>query len=272
MNTYLKILKTNFLVYVQYPLELFLIILKDIIKILFLLLFWKLIFSSMGNGTQAASGLSAARQDDLASITSYYLISGGLATLTMIFRQKFGSFLRKAIKSGEISNYIIKPLSILPAAYFKVWGTRGVYNVSALVSILVGLVISPPESVINIFLFLVFVAISFAIGFGINLTEGVLTLHMESPGGIMNSVAHMSRLLSGALVPLSYFPKAIAEIIQYLPFAVAIYSPLQSLRMEVFTSDVFNEVIIGIVWVFVLNGVVIYFWKKGLKKYEAVGL
>ncbi len=261
MDIYFHLLKTNFLVYIQYPLELLFIILKDIIKILFLVLFWGLIFSSM-----------SGEERSITEIVSYYLITGGLAELTMLFRQKLGAYLRKSIKSGEISNFLIKPIALLPSIYTTVWGQRSVYNVSAIISIIIGLVISPPFSFVNVVLFLVFVLISFSIGFAINLIEGILTLYLESPGGIMNSIAHIARLLSGSLIPLEYFPEGIAGIIQYLPFAVAIYSPYQSLRYERFGTEVLKNLGVGIVWAVLMNFIVIYLWRKGLKKYEAIGL
>jgi ABC-2 type transport system permease protein len=209
---------------------------------------------------------------DITEILSYYLITGGLAGLTMLFRQKFGAYLRKSIKSGEISNFLIKPIALLPSIYATVWGERSVHNITAIISIVIGLVISPPLSFINLILFLIFVLISFSIGFAINLIEGILTLYLESPGGIMNSIAHIARLLSGSLIPLEYFPENIARVIQYLPFAVAIYSPYQSLRYETFNLSVLRELGVGIFWALTLNVLIIYFWRKGLKKYEAVGL
>lgn len=261
MKIYFQLLKHNFLVYIQYPLEFVTILLKDFVKLFFFLILWSLILSELKNSNL-----------NLTYIASYYLITGGIADLTMIFRQKFGAFLRKSIKSGYISNYLIKPIHLLPSMYAVLWGQRSVYNVSAIISIMIGFLLSPPSSLFNVVLFLFFLLISFGIGFAINLIEGVLTLHLDSPGGIMNSISHVARLLSGALIPLQFFPPGVRKMIIILPFASAVAAPIDSLNASSLSISVYKDLSIGLFWVIFLNLIVIYFWKKGLKKYEAVGL
>jgi ABC-2 type transport system permease protein len=261
MKSFFALIKYNLLIYIQYPLELVNILLKEVVRIFFLFLFLQFVF-------QNAEGNDYTLRESL----SYYLITGGIAEITLIFRQKLGSHLRDSIKSGEISNYLIKPIPLLSSMFAVSWGKRSLYNIVAALSIVIGFILTPFDSVQLYIGFFIFLILAFFIAFSINLLEGILTFYMESPGGIPNSIAHVGRLISGAMVPLSFFPQKIADILKLSPFAVAIYHPANILKLETLGAEQFNAMIIGLFWVLFLNGLALYFWNNGLKKYEAVGL
>lgn len=230
------------------------------LTIAFLLIFWRVILEELGT------------EDELVELLAYFLIAQGLGDISMMYSQKLGSLLRKGIKTGSITNYIIKPYKLLIAAYATVQGSRSVNNIPALIMIIIGVVLASPSGGISILLFIVFCIIAMLISFAINVLEGVLTFYVTEPSGIMNAIAHVSRLLSGSFIPLVFFPEVLQKIAVKLPFSMMIFTPITMLEFESLNSEVISTVLLGIFWAVSMNLTIYYFWRRGLKQYEAIGL
>lgn len=261
VKTYFSILKTNFLVYLHYPLELLMVVLQRVVTISLLMVFWNLVLKS-----------AAGSKLQISELLSYFLIADGIGELTMATRTKFGTLLRRSIKSGQISNYLIKPLRILPAMYAHVWGERSIYNAPALACIFLGVCLNPPTNIANYLIFLLFLVLATTIAFAINLFEGVLTFYVTSPGGIMSSLVHIIRILSGALAPLEYFPNELRKVVELTPFPSMIFTPVHSLMRSPSELNIFRNFTLCIIWAVVLNFLTLRLWRRGLRQYEAIGL
>jgi ABC-2 type transport system permease protein len=260
MKVYLNILVFNFYQFIHYPTEIIAAFLNKFLTIFFAVLFWQIVLREVG------------QEDRIIELLAYFMIAEGLAEISLVYRQKLGSQLRKSIKSGSITNELIKPYKTLPAMYAAVWGMRSINNIPSIVLIIVGVIIASPQSPLGIILFIFFCIISMAVAFSINLFEGVLTFYIVEPSGIVNGVAHISRLLSGSVIPLTFFPPALQSIVIYLPFSMMIFTPISMLQVTAINNDVIKLILVGIFWAVLLNSVVYYFWRRGLKQYEAIGL
>lgn len=260
MRIYLEILFFNFQQFIHYPLEILAALLSNIITVFFTYIFWTLVLKATG------------QESDIYMLVGYFLIAEGMGNLTMIFRQKFGSLLRKSIKDGSITNFIIKPIGVLPSMYATVWGRRSVPNISSLVMMILGIVLIHPTSVVALVLFVYFLIVAFLLAYSMNLFEGILTFHVTEPGGIMNAIAHTTRLLSGAFIPLYFFPDTIRNVADYLPFTMMIFTPINMLSQNSINHDVVRDLLLGTFWSGFALIITYILWKKGLRKYEAVGL
>lgn len=260
MDIYLAILKYNFMEYIRYPFELLSVLIQRVIKISFLLILWKLVLDASG------------KSYNLNELLSYFLLADGIAEITMALRTKFGTLLRDSIKSGSISNFLIKPIKLIPAMYATTWGKRSIYNVPGLISISIGIVLNPPRNAESILLFIIFFLIAGSIAFAFNMFEGIMTFYVESPGGIMNSLVHIVRVFSGAMAPLSFFPEKLRVFLSFTPFPAMVYGPINSLGYSTIDNNILNELSIAMSWAIIINILMFYFWKKGIKKYEAYGL
>ncbi|MBD3329502.1 hypothetical protein GF357_03345 [Candidatus Dojkabacteria bacterium] len=260
-----SIIRQKLIIYINYPLKFINTSLNEIVRIVFFIVFWKLVLSS-------ARADSNFVQIGISQIVSYYLITGGIATLTQIFKQKLGATLRKTIKSGQISDFLIKPVPLQPSIYASVFGERIINNIVALTGIIAGFLISPPLSIYSILLFFIYFAFSLVISYSINLFEGILTFHFGNPGGIMNGIAHAGRILSGLMIPITFFPEKIRSIVEITPFAIAIFHPSTALTIESVGPTQIRIILWGIFWCALLTLTTQILWKKGLRKYEAAGL
>ncbi len=253
----LRVVKYSFLRYLAYPWEIFFYLLKQILQIFFLLFFWSLVLGPNGN---------------IRDLSAYFFIAVGVKDLVMFDLRDYGRFLRKSIKFGNFNNYLIKPIQVIPYTFATVLGQNLLNYIVAILYIIIGIFMRPPSNILGFLYFGLFLIVAICISFAINLFEGALTFVFVEATGIVNSIYHVARILSGAVIPLYYFPENIRYLAELTPFPAIVYGPANSLRLENIVGHDLVILLSGIFWAVVLNIGVIIFWYKNLKSYEAVGI
>ncbi len=260
MGVYLQLIRFYLRRFQTYPLELISSVARNIISIVFLVVFWSLIVSE------------SSQEDTLRGLLSYFLIARGVSDLVMAEKTSLGKLLRESIKHSEITSWMLRPLSLLPAMYAVTAGKNGITFMVAALNIVVGLVIHPPLSAFGFIAFVYFFICAAFISFAFNTVEGVLALKFTEAQGIKNALAHTTRILSGAMVPLTYFPEGLRTIIEFLPFSSMVFGPVQAFSVTAVTSDVLKSAFVALAWAIGLNTIVLVLWRRSMKMYEAIGL
>ncbi|MDQ3099496.1 MAG: ABC-2 family transporter protein [bacterium] len=260
MNLYWNIIKFNFFRFWTYPFEVLAVIGKRTTSIIFLTLFWTII------------GKYSTNPVNLKDITSYFLIASAVNTFVMAEYTVFGDWISEIIKQGDLNNYLIKPVNILPYLYSTYFGKIGLRLSFSAFTLILGLIISPPQSFTSIGLFIVFLALAIVISFSFNIFIGVLAFYITEVKGIRNSVGHFISILSGASAPLTLFPVGLKEFILLTPFPYMIYGPINGLKTNVLDISVFKGLAISLIWAIALLVLAYLVWQKGIKKYEAIGI
>lgn len=262
MNLYLALIKFHFWRFLAYPWELAAIIVRRVLDIVFIIIFW-VIFSQ-----------TSTTPIDLKSITAYFLLAEGVRYLTMYIEGRaLGKFFRKGIKDGTFSNLLIKPVKIVPYSYFHVLGQNSIIFALSILNILVALIFIAPPNPISYLLFLAFTANAMFISLAFNILEGALAFVFTEVTGVTNALNHVARVLSGALVPLYLFPEGFRKIVELTPFPSLIYFPAYSVKMSLQNwGEIWLNLGISTFWAISLNLIMFYFWKQTLKKYEATGI
>ena len=142
----------------------------------------------------------------------------------------------------------------------------------ATISITIGLIIKPPTSFTAVGLFLLYLPLAFFIALAFNILEGALTFKLTEIAGIKNAFNHISRVLSGSLIPIYLFPENIKNIIECLPFSFMVFAPTNALSTNTVTANTYQLLITGLIWAVALNILAFYLWNKFRKKYEAIGI
>jgi ABC-2 type transport system permease protein len=78
-------------------------------------------------------------------------------------------------------------------------------------------------------------------------------------------------LFSGQFVPLPLMPQVVQDIAQYLPFQLMLYYPIQLILGNLTTSQIIQGYVMTGVWLVISWLVFNWVWRKGVKKYSAVG-
>jgi ABC-2 type transport system permease protein len=260
MLLYARVAWFNFATYLAYPLELLATFLKPFINLGFTLLFWSIIAAS-------SHGAINFRQ-----IISYLLIASAVSTALLLNNLRLGSSLAKAIKSGDISYALIRPV-IVPFFYLAVRvGSLGMsYAVSA-VLLIAGLIMQPPASALSFVLFLLFLPPAMAISYCLNMFVGIIAFYFTEADSIKNVIGHFINVFSGTIVPLTFFPGTLKTIVLLLPFATAVFGPAHALSNAAINTQTWLSLASGYAWAIVLLMITNKLWRKSLRQYEAVGM
>jgi ABC-2 type transport system permease protein len=135
----------------------------------------------------------------------------------------------REINDGKIAVYLTKPLD-----YQLYWLVSNLgFTLTNLVAITL------PTALLMIFVFkvniplgpgLLFFPISlilaFLISFNIDYSIGLAAFYTESTWGLSMTKEIVVTVLSGALLPLQFFPAAVQKILLWLPFQTIYYTPL----------------------------------------------
>ncbi|HSV94993.1 MAG TPA: ABC-2 family transporter protein [Spirochaetia bacterium] len=205
-------------------------------------------------------------------LIAYFLVANGVRDLIDAQFGKFGSSMVDDIKAGKISAYLLQPTRTVIFMYFKHLGTRGVTIVFYLIYIVVGIVLAPPTSLIACLLFFVVVATGLVICLAQCTMVGCLAFWITDAKATKNVVNHFTRVLSGSLIPLTFFPVAYQVPVMLSPFASYAYLPATLLQAEKVDSFLFLQVGVSICWAIGLLLISRLIWRKGVRQYEAVGL
>ncbi len=254
MNKYLTVLVYYTLRVFRYPLEGVAKILVKVLGIVFVLVFWNLILK----GEKATE------------LLAYFLISSGIGEILFVTNTKLGRTIRKSVTTGEISNIIIKPVSVVGYLYLKTIGDTLPVYLFSIFCIVMG-IFNLKLTLEKLPVFLIFMGLAGAISFAFNLFEGALSLIFTEVSGIKNAINHTTRILSGALIPLTFFPGQLKNIVELLPFGTMIYSPVNSIT-AIGSFDFAKSLAVAVFWAITLNIVIYKFWIYSFRKFESAGI
>lgn len=257
--TYTKTAAVGFLQVANYRTEVWFQVFSKILVFAGIILLWSVI--GTGNTGQTYSQLIA-----------YFLVANGVRELIDALYGKFGSYMIDDIKRGKLSAYLLQPTHTVLFMYFRHMGNRGVTMAFSIIYIIVGIFLAPPTSLVAGVLF-VTVVISGAI---ISMAQGIIVgsgaFWMTEAKGIKNVVNHISKVFSGALIPLTFFPIAYQVPVMLSPFASYAYLPATVLQTKSLNSFLLLQIGMSFVWAVALLFLSRLVWRKGVKHYEAIGL
>ena len=132
---------------------------------------------------------------------------------------------------GKIAMDLIKPVSMQWMWISRAMG-ESAFRLGLLtvpVAIVVALVfpVQGPSSRENFVLFLVSVLGSFFLMGAINFMIGTCAIPLQSILALIRAKFWLIELLSGLLIPMSFFPEPIQRVLAWLPFEHIAYTPLQ---------------------------------------------
>lgn len=174
------------------------------------------------------------------------------------------------VLDGKIAMALIKPVSVQ-----GMWLARAVGEsafrlilLTAPIAAVVSLVfpVMRPASGAHFALFLCAVPASFLLMGAINFLVGTCAIPLHSIQALIRAKFWLMELLSGLLIPLTFFPKPIQVISHWLPFEHIAYTPL-SIYLGRFSMPKAIELLcIQWVWVVILLFAAHWWWERATKQ------
>jgi len=222
-----------------------------------MIILWKTAFNGLGeiNGVNEQQMLT------------YSVIS---IILEISLRPFVAWVINQKINDGQLAYDFVKPVHPLKMLLAK--------NISVGISkvFLVGLplfaifsyfyYIPIPSSFRNFILFFVSCSLSFMILWILQAIIGMISFWMVELGSLVFVSENIIRLLSGAIIPIWFFPKWLRGIMNFLPFKYTYQIPLSIYIGKINSSEIFYGMILQLIWIAMLSLALKILWSNGEKK------
>jgi ABC-2 type transport system permease protein len=232
-----------------------------LVPVLFLLLFWNSAFESR----DAIGGYSREQ------LFAYYLLIVVLQDVLMI---TVNFEISTDIRSGRLSTFLLRPFNYL----------RHCFSVFLAVSfnslLYTGFIVIPllaflkpdffsPSSCMAIGIAAVILASLIAFLFGSLL--GCIAFWIEDVSSLQTGLSVFVPILSGAFLPVSFFPDWFGSILAYLPFRYSLAFPVEVLSSRIAPNVAVNGLLVQLIWVLLGAFLLKLAWRRGQNVYTAYG-
>jgi len=227
---------------------------------------WKAVYES--SGVSVVNGMTFYD-------TMIYLI---LATAIFNFLEMFIVWdMSRAIQSGEIIMHLLKPMRYRVYTFWSYTGAHVNNFFLAFVPTFIVVSVITKGAIpigMNLLYFVVSLILALVVNFNIEMLVAPICLYTESTWGINIVKETIVLLLSGATIPLAFFPEGLRQVVEYLPFRAVYDIPLTVLLAKNGTdtpAGLLAGLGIQLLWCVVLSVCGNLFWKHAVKKITVNG-
>lgn len=164
----------------------------------------------------------------------------------------------RGYQSGELVEQLVKPISYQRYLFFGTIGGSVMLFVTTFLPTFVIVYLITHGSFtlgINLIFFLISMVLAFVINFCVDFIVGTICLYTQSIWGVNMMKEVVVSLLSGATIPLAFFPEGIRKVVNVLPFQAIYHTPLHILTArDLKLSDYLQGLGIQLLWVVILFG------------------
>lgn len=262
---YLSLIRMGILEAMQYRLGIVIMIIGNLLYLIVVYFLWKAIFASSIIGT--VNGMTFTD-------TLIYLV---LAAAIFNFMEMYDIVwhIGNCIRSGNIVLELLKPIQYKKYLF---WFYSGRFVINFLFTFLPTFIIvimltkGEIKIGINLLFFMISILMSVFINYCIDFFVGTICFYTESIWGINIMKQVIVLLLSGATIPLAFFPTALRNIAYYLPFQSIYNAPLSLLiNGNVPIKEIIFTLVTQFVWCVLASVISNIFWKISMKKITVNG-
>jgi ABC-2 type transport system permease protein len=248
----------------QYRIESFIWFLFDVLPPLMMVFVWLAAYRE----TDQVGGYS------LGAKLGYYL---GLALLRNVITPHPEWEIAESIRNGRLSILLLKPVSawlywLIGDAASRLFRLVLVGPVLLAATLLLGDRATPPrvdpEALLALALAL---PLAYALSFFLKLSHGFAGFWLLDINGLAGLFEVAVFLFGGTIVPLELMPPWLRAVADALPFEYIYYFPLAIVLGRLHGADLWGRLAVQAGWTviaFLLAGLL---WRRGLRRYEAVG-
>jgi len=221
LKKYLSFTRAGIIEEMQFRASFIIMVVGNLLYLIIVYFLWKAIYASAG--TEVVNGMTF--EDTL-----IYLV---LATALFNFLDLYVVWqIGRDIQSGKIVLDLVKPI---PYRKYIFWSYSGSFVTHFFLTFLPTFIVvsivthgAIPLG-INLVFFMFSVVMAISINYSIDFFVGTICLYTQSIWGINIMKQVIVLLLSGATIPLAFFPEPLKSIMYYLPFQSIYNAPLSIL-------------------------------------------
>lgn len=266
MKKYLTILKTEWQRQLTYRLNFFGFRVGNLFEILSQLVIWIALFQSF----------PVIEGYNLNQMVTYIIIGWLMTFFTMNYG--FEMIISKHIVTGEISNFLLKPISYI--RYIIVLSV-GRISLALFSSILLQLgfivlfwkyLLGPVSP--TVFLVIVpMLFLSYFVNLFFAILMGFFSFWTTETDGVHYAFRFAMKFFTGTYFPINLFPPFLLRLVMGFPFVYSFYVPMQLYLGKMTLQQGLLGLAVQFVWLIFLYILVKYMWGVGIKKkYEGIGI
>jgi len=238
-----------------------------LIPLIAVLYLWRTIYAGKAPGSSVGTYT-------LAEMISYYLLSTIVDALTAVNEDDWQ--IASDIKDGNISQFLLKPIDYLTYRLCLFFSGRLTYLAVAAAPLAIFIFclrsyfILPP-SWATFGWFLVSIFLTALLQFFTSYAMAMLAFWVLEVSTFIFILFAFEYLASGHLFPLDILPPGIERVLQFTPFPYQLYFPVSVYMGKSAGNELFHGLMIQAAWVIGAYFLARFAWRRGTKRYSAVG-
>lgn len=250
-----------------YRISFFGYILGDILQIVVAFYLWAAIFNSSTNST-----INGFTKNDMI----VYVVMSFITAMTIGSGTEW--VVAGEVQSGEIAINLIRPINYKLRLIAQSIGSITWQFIAIFLPIWIGMVGiryftlgELPPSIGTIGIYLLSLIFSFTIWFLFNFCFGLMAFFVTYIWGLNVFKETVVKFVSGAIIPIIFFPMWFQNFLVFLPFGSINYTPVMIYLNKYTGYETLKVLGIQVIWIIILYLLSNYFWGKAIKKLTIMG-
>lgn len=182
----------------------------------------------------------------------------------------------REVKDGSIAINLVRPVSYEKRMLFQSLGNI-FYNFVTIFLISFTLVnilfyhYKGTLSLLNVLLYIISTMLGALINFYFSYSFGLLSFKITNMWGLSQIMNAIVNLISGALIPITFFPSIFQNIINLFPFSSLIYTPTMIYLGKLTGIELVKALSLQIIWIIILAALAKFMWGTLVKKLTILG-
>lgn len=196
--------------------------------------------------------------------------------VSRLVRTDFEYELNNDIKTGSLDRYLVKPVGYFGFRLCSFLGDKAAQTVAlgavlAVAIAILGAVLGFAVTPVSALLFIASLAVAFALNFLLFWCVGLAGFWLTEIGFLFEAVRIVIIAMSGGIFPLAVFGPVGERVLRMLPFRFTIQFPAELLCGRVAPEEVLPSFAFAAIWIAALAGASMLVWRRGLRRFAAVG-
>jgi len=230
-----------------------------------------LVFYSLWSAIYKYSGVDVIRGFTLVQLISYYVLTWVIGIFSY---SNIEDAISHQVRSGGITKELLKPLNYLVSNFFITIGHRSFAMFIEIIPVFaIGFIFFKIKTSLTYLPFFLLSAIfAFILVYLISALVGMTAFWLVHNRGIVKIKRVLINFLSGAVIPLTFFPSWFQKLSYILPFQYLTFIPINIWLGKYTIIQTIQFLGIQLLWIAVFYMICVFVWKAAMKKVAAVGI
>jgi ABC-2 type transport system permease protein len=238
-----------------------------LVPLVAILYVWRAIYAGKSAGSSVGTYT-------LAQMISYYLLATIVDALTAVNEDDWQ--IAADIKDGNISQFLLKPIDYLTYRLCLFFSGRVTYLAVATVPLALFILylkayfVLPPDWT-AFWGFLLSTGLTALLQFFMSYAMAMLAFWVLEVSTFIFILFAFEYIASGHLFPLDILPRRLEQAMYFTPFPYQLFFPVNVYMGKTAGTDLLRGLAIQTAWVVAMYCIARLAWRRGIKKYSAVG-